>query len=375
MEPLSFYSLSKDVLNLIYNGGVALAKKVRERKTDDWRSDIANPRRLKLLRSYYSENDSSSWYHFKIGAVEGKVPFLSRPEWFGKDKYLLKHTKSSVARSRHHQSVLDIRERMGVRLTNDPLFTFTALQEETDSLTIFCSDCNYFDFVSECGLIEDELTANVSDPHHGYAIRDNLAKDLGTLLENPRSTVGMGVHTAVFFRRKGEWRMLRQTRSEETISWPNAFSTVPNFAFQAMFGREEEFDLQHNFLREYGEELFDFEELRGRDTRIEYDWFYHQPEIKNLVETLEKGGASFFQTGFGFDALNGEFNITSALVVSDEEAWTETIGDQQWSWESNDIDSLSIAEVVECIASNYKEMPFASVAAIDQGLKSISLDV
>ena len=60
----------------------------------------------------------------------------------------------------------------------------------------------------------------------------------------------------------------------------------------------------HNVLREFGEELFDIEELERDRGYVAFDWFYEVPPVKELRDLLATGEAQLLLTGVAVNLLN-----------------------------------------------------------------------
>ena len=145
---------------------------------------------------------------------------------------------------------------------------------------------------------------------------------------------------------------------------------VPAFAFQPHFPEpQREFDLEHQFLREFGEELLGMEELTGRNSRAVYDWFYDDPRISPLMSWRTEGRLSVRLTGFGFDAVNGEPNVSLLAQITADDEWPEFSRRLQKGWEAVGIAEVGEQTLRRLIGRDSASTASGSLLAIVQGLK------
>jgi hypothetical protein len=96
--------------------------------------------------------------------------------------------------------------------------------------------------------------------------------------------------------------------------------------FQPELGQpRDEWDIKHNVLKEYGEELFDLElDKHSLDARYFYSQWGSKPEshcVRELLEELQKGLCTFKTTGLIVNLMNLRPEVCTLLLVKDAEWW------------------------------------------------------
>lgn len=71
----------------------------------------------------------------------------------------------------------------------------------------------------------------------------------------------------------------------------------------------------HNVLREFGEELFDIEELERDRGYVAFEWFYEAPPVKELRDLLATGEAQLLLTGVAVNLLNLRPEVCTLLLI------------------------------------------------------------
>ena len=79
--------------------------------------------------------------------------------------------------------------------------------------------------------------------------------------------------------------------------------------------------LFYNLIKEYLEEMFNYEELIGdvMQRRVDPDWFLELPEARELLGLSQRGLFSVSYLGCGIDCLSGTTTIATLAAVEDQE--------------------------------------------------------
>jgi len=219
------------------------------------------------------------------------------------------------------ESLIAQLKEVGVTLTNRKAYCFMGLTEDPGGLVVDVGLCDYFQYVSACGAlaIETVQAALHAQPH---PLRDLHAHSVEALARAPLRAHALGVAATVVFDTGDGQVWLSQERSQNVVTHSGRSAVLPAFAFQPFYGSaEDEFDMQHQFLREFGEEVMGVPELGEDSEHVAHDWFYDRPELSALVKLFQAGRARLSLTGFGFDALNGEPVLTVCVRVLDPAYW------------------------------------------------------
>lgn len=127
-------------------------------------------------------------------------------------------------------------------------------------------------------------------------------------------------------------------RSSQVFTEPGMVSLLPVFGvepnriggFASRLGL-----LQHNFLRELGEELFGVPELVGSTPMKSYDpdWFLSHPAIAPVLVNWEIGAFDLYYLGAAIDVWNPSVHFSLVAVARSGRLWSEMLRDSRASWE------------------------------------------
>ena len=171
-------------------------------------------------------------------------------------------------------------------------------------------------------VLESEARIAVLDQPNGIPclpIRDAVAKTpekiMSFCLEN---VCRIGVNTLILMNKgNDEYLPLVYRRSPLTMAQDRLFDCVSSCIFEIVTVASEDLKLRHTVLREIYEELFGNPDIIYRSQRPDPKFFYKQDGIKELVNYLESGIATFGVTGFCIDLVRMVPEITCVFVVPD----------------------------------------------------------
>lgn len=194
--------------------------------------------------------------------------------------------------------------------------------------------CEYFEIATALINLEEETFKAVLRKRlrTGGRIAKTPFRDthLRTLpLEGHRQPhpLSIGSNTVLAIKTGEDYQIAIQTRAETVITSPNAKAVIPNFGFEPnVFGavKSSYGIVYYNFIREYLEELFDYEEIIGRSKWAQNpDWFLRLPEAKTLLKAISNGRLSLVYLGAGIECLSGTTTMALLAVVDDPEVISE----------------------------------------------------
>jgi hypothetical protein len=225
--------------------------------------------------------------------------------------------------------LLKQRERMGQRLFNAPTAYVDRLEICGGVPRIHLMPCRYFEVATSMIRLEEETFKVTADrPFAKTPMRDRYlfsAAAAGEILYRPRS---LGCAFVLAVKAGQSYEILIHTRSHETVTFGGAKAVTPNFGFEPLSyaidssGRGMPDLLVQNFVKEYLEELFNYEDLISvvASRRADPLWFMELPEAREMLTWIADGRFEIEVFGLGFDALNGNAVMAAMGVLDDEKA-------------------------------------------------------
>lgn len=150
--------------------------------------------------------------------------------------------------------------------------------------------------------------------------------------------------------------MLVHRRSSEVFVEPNMLSFLPTFGMEkntsnmnsSKFGI-----LQHNFLRELGEELFGIPEVIQNDGYYDPDWFLKIEHISDVVKDWKNNKFQLRILGISIDPWNPSVHFSLEAFSPIKSYWSQYMKKGKASWEisrheSGNIEASFIA--LDCVA-------------------------
>lgn len=236
-------------------------------------------------------------------------------------------------------------------LWNGPTYVMERLTLKP-RLQVDCALGWYFDSLRSCDSLEWELLKALGKGHRrrkgglsGLSKELSLRRRLHKIVDDPvRSGHGrsaaLACSTLVVFNDGREWRVLLRQRSSTVAVHRQLYHVIPSFMMQPLMSSyEREYSVVHNVLREFGEELFDIDELVRDEGHVAFDWFYEQPPVRHLRELLDSGEAQLLLTGLAVNLLNLRPEICTLLLIFTPDWYRmhardlEGAGLLQYNWE------------------------------------------
>jgi len=285
----------------------------------------------KWLLDYYRRNESHvDLFDCRLGRTEVKIPFFTKPEWQINQRVLpdrdtvVQVTVGSTSNFPIKMSLVRRRSALGQRFFGEQKTLYLDRIEDQRDFKVYAKACVFFQMATKLIELEEEtFRAAGSRIARATPLRDRCLRDLPTaekVIERPFS---IGCTTALAMKRPAGFDLLIQTRSPSTMTFGGSRAVIPNFGLEPNWtdAAQSKFSIIfYNLLKEYCEELFDYEELIDMQKlrRPSPDWFTSLPEARELLKRLENNTFWVEFLGFGIDGLNGTGNVALLAVVNDE---------------------------------------------------------
>ncbi len=285
-----------------------------------------------LLGYYEQKGVGDELYRCRIGKTEATLPFLTRPEW--QNNAIIAPDDDDILdpapHGRRHfpvdEKIIKRREALGQTLFDDPTLYLDEVTIGPDGTPrILYGVCRYFQMVTALAALEEETFAEVARPRfHKTPIRDRA---LATLAEAEQATLkplSVGCTAALAVRTEHGYDLLIQSRSHATVTYGGTRAVIPNFGLAPVpdSAAREIGPFFYNYVKEYCEELFDFEDLiaLGSTKRTDPLWFLELEPARELLDLHTRGLFTLERLGFGMDGMNGVTSIALLARIEDPEA-------------------------------------------------------
>ena len=141
----------------------------------------------------------------------------------------------------------------------------------------------------------------------------------------------MAIATVIIYNSGDDkYRVVFGKRGVEVAAHAELLHVIPAGMFQPELGDiRTEWDIKHNVLKEYGEEVFS--EPLDEQAR-EATYFYSGWRgVASFLKALDEGKCEFVVTGLVVNLLNLRPEICCLILVRDSDWWAEQ--KQNWNWE------------------------------------------
>ena len=296
-----------------------------------------------LIR-YYDEHQVSLFYS-SINGIGKYVPVLHDPRLvFTRTLNPREDWPLAVEPERHTQfpidrRIIDYRRRLGAVLFQSwrKSLYLDAIEVNADGTpTILARPCEYFEIATALLGLEEETfrttiraTKRLTIRPTKTPLRDGHRLNLPLNGNRQGMPLSVGSNTVLIIRLGNRYQVAIQTRAETVITSPGAKAVIPNYGFEPREfanARSAYGVVFYNFIREYLEELFDYEEIIGRNTWARRpDWILEFPEAKTLTRALDEGRFSISYLGTGIECMSGTATIALLALVEDDDVAAELV--------------------------------------------------
>lgn len=240
-----------------------------------------------------------------------------------------------------------VRQQLKPILDDDPVYEAYKIWIEPNNLRIEGALGTYGSALSTQDALAWELLQNAASLLGGINDRAMFARLMNRLsmrleaeaqsdnyiLNGVGRCNALAISTTIVYKDfSGDYKIMCGKRSANVAAYPHLFHVIPAAMFQPQLGGvNEEWDVKHNVLREYGEELFS---LKLEKNAWPPNYFFEAwPPVSELRKAINEGKCEFFVTGLVVDLLNLRPEICTLLLVKDEHWWQGQLREVRTGWE------------------------------------------
>ena len=347
------------------------------------RGNVGRAELAVALASYYDPAAPYRFYSFRHAGQQFTTSVLTQPDWLdlglplgqGRDNIVFNPQKQAPLQQLHGHALDGAVRRLaetlavGTRMVNAPLYRLLSTGISARGLTGSVGLARFVDYALTLDLLENELIDAVSRGETITAgkllLRDHYLPDTSVLTDVGGRLCAGGPLALLAIARSSQRRrggppdyvLLVQERSGRVLNSARRLAVIPKAFHEPLVDFSDDAQISATIEREMEEELFG---------RTELDSTYEEPRradpmhISNLSAPMRwlvnHTDSSAWQTecvGFGLNAMTGNFEFASTVVINDPEWWEEFGGAIQANWETegvrrySSLDHDQLAELIE----------------------------
>jgi len=237
------------------------------------------------------------------------------------------------------------------RIVNAPLYRLTSFHAEPGIIDGSVGLTNFVSYALTLDLLEgefiDALAAGKPTTPGYLPLRDGHLPDVPTVLDIQHRLCAGGALALCAIARPGgrsrrggpDYVLLVQERSGRVLNSARCLAVIPKAFHGPLADYRDDAQIGATLKREMEEELFGRDDV---DSTLGDQLFadpMHSSRLSEpmrwLVEHDDGGHWRMECTGFGFNAVSGNFEFASMVVIEDEEWWQLFGGHVKANWESN----------------------------------------
>lgn len=349
------------------------------------RNGVGQAQTADALRAYYGVTAASPYrfYSARCNGARRTTSVLTKAQWLnlglvlgqGRDQWAL-DTSDVAIRSEPRldnaacdSAVTRLAETLSLetRFVNAPLYRLLAIDLTPGRMAGAFGITSFVEYALTLDLMENELVDAMSrglTPTHGaLPLRDHHVPDLAALTDlTRRICVGGPVTLTAIARSHGRRRgigpdyvLLVQERSSRVLNAARRLAVIPKAFHQPLVDPSEDTDLLSTIEREMEEELLGRLELDGDQAQRSADPMHvtrlSEP-MRWLIDHSDTEPWRTECTAFGINAMSGNFEFASLVVVNDDRWWDLYGGVIEANWEAEGLrrystqDSGSLAALI-----------------------------
>ncbi len=185
----------------------------------------------------------------------------------------------------------------------------------------------YFDMLATCDALDQEIRAYADGRISNMPMRQTLHQKIPAhqwLWHGAGRASTVGLAALVVFYHDGAYRFIFCQRSYEMGVNAGLYHVLPAFVFQPqkLDWAEAEWSLTHQFLREFGEELFGIPEYPAWGGADNPYYFMDEAPIADMRMMLADGRAQLLPTGAVFNLLSMRSELAMVCIIHDPDWYT-----------------------------------------------------
>lgn len=215
-----------------------------------------------------------------------------------------------------------LRTQLGLgQIWNGDIFRLTHLQAFSDKLSLEFELGSFFDSVMYHYILEHELVTAIAGggtkARAHLELRDRVAAHASAIEGFCQNNVSrIGVSNLLILRGDDDtYFPVVHRRGSQSLAY--GFDTLSSGVFDNISVPKVDFELKHKVLVEVEEEIYANRALSKQIRDMNPRFFYAHDGIRDLLETTDKGLATFQVTGFCIDLIRLVPEITTVWVVRD----------------------------------------------------------
>ncbi|WAL64510.1 helix-turn-helix transcriptional regulator [Amycolatopsis cynarae] len=328
------------------------------------RSDMA-----RALKVYYDvDNSPYETYTARLDGQEFETSILTRPEWLNLDIPLapdrdrLRLTTTSTLPPIEIDEARAVRrlaeaEALGIRLTDQPVYRLLNIGLREGSISGTVALTPFLEYALTMDLLEGELLDALAKGRAiqpgSLPLRDQYLPTLDSVVAlDERLCVG-GVLALFIITNTAnsssdvDQRFVIQQRSRQVVNGGEQLSVVPKGFHQPLNDYHSDTSILSSLLRELEEELFGRDDL---DTTIKLSRTalpMHPSRMSAPMKWLTSKEDRLRTTcsGLGLNLVNGNYEISCAITVSEPEFWPRFGGNLEANWETKGLRIITNTDV------------------------------
>jgi hypothetical protein len=339
------------------------------------RSGVSQVQTADALRSYYEVGDKSRFrfYSAQCNGVRRTTSVLSQAQWLGlglplgqgKDQWTL-DTASESAPGRlcftdaaADAAVARIAETLVLetRFVNAPLYRLMTIEAGPGGIDSTLGIASFVEYALTLDLMETELVDAIS---RGVVLaggvlplRDQYVPDLSALMNlTDRICIGGAVTLTAIARSRRQrpglnpdYVLLVQERSSRVLNAARRLAVIPKAFHQPLADLSEDTELRATVEREMEEELLGRPELDSSAYAQLHADPMHMTRLSEPMRWLvDNSNAETWRvecTAFGVNAMSGNFEFASLVLIEDDRWWDLYGGAIEANWEAQGLHRYS----------------------------------
>jgi hypothetical protein len=242
-------------------------------------------------------------------------------------------------------------ERSGCSIVDAPVYRLLGIDvEQGGQLKTRYGLSSFFEYALTLDLLERELVEAGSSGDRRMPLRDSYLPSLSAIAD-VKARLCVGGPLALFaaarpaglsWRGKPDYVLLIQQRSDQVLNARHSLAVIPKAFHQPLVEPAMETPLLRTLEREIQEELMTRSDLDLTSP----DWVpsidpMHADRLSDAMRWLMNhrgtGACRIEATGFGYNAISGNFELPSLVVVEDDRWWEQFAGMLAACWETSGI--------------------------------------
>lgn len=366
----------------------SITERFYKREINKRKQYFSNGKIYDWLIKYYTINGRiNDLYNCKIGNYEIKIPFLTKSEWqfnmeINEKNIFIQYAESDKKNFEIDYKLIRFREKLGQYLFNDPILYLDRIENGNDDapFVFHVKECTYFEMFTPLGRLEEETYKAIQKNNYKFLpIRDKYFASVD-ITKNVLLKTNIGCSAVFAVKTESSYEIILATRSYSTATFGGSKSTIPTFGLVPFSSNCSEANiLFYNFIKEYCEELFSYDDLIKslHRRRIDPLWFYDILEAAEFMKIYNENKVFMEATGFGFDALNGSALVSMLVIIDDMEFAAKLKKKIKANWEmANEIEEEPVefidfkSDKLEQFLKN-KKYHYGSAFALSKALEKL----